>query len=194
MAQGPGEVGHGSSPADDTTTSTATPAPTSDEIRSQIEHTRAEMSDTIDAIQARLSPSRLLTQAKESVKEATVGRVRNLALRSPSAGGFSPARSARFLQTVRDNPMPATVLGVIAIGVLGRVLADRRSARPVSRHHRKVQTTGRHQSTPHRRTNRQFFAAAAAGAACWAIWKKQASGSSADVSHVMAVERRAGGL
>ena len=45
------------------------PSPT--EIRARIEHTRAEMSDTIDAIQARLSPRRLVTEAKQSVKDVT---------------------------------------------------------------------------------------------------------------------------
>jgi hypothetical protein len=45
MAQGPGEV----------------EAPTTDDIRSQIEQTRADMSDTIDAIQTRLSPTQSRT-------------------------------------------------------------------------------------------------------------------------------------
>ena len=50
MAQGSDEVGK----------TVPVSAPTSDEIRSQIEQTRAEMSDTIDAIQSRLSPTRFL--------------------------------------------------------------------------------------------------------------------------------------
>jgi hypothetical protein len=65
MAQGSDEVGILS-------------APTSDEIRSQIEQTRAEMSDTIDAIQSRLSPTRVLADARDSVTEATVGRMKRL--------------------------------------------------------------------------------------------------------------------
>jgi hypothetical protein len=51
MAQGTGEV---------------------DEIRAQIEHTRAEITETIDAIHARLSPEQLAAQAKEHVKRAAV--------------------------------------------------------------------------------------------------------------------------
>ena len=65
MAQGSGEVGVPS-------------APTSDEIGLRIEQTRAEMSDTIDAIQSRLSPTRVLADAKDSVTQATVARVKRL--------------------------------------------------------------------------------------------------------------------
>jgi hypothetical protein len=41
----------------------------------------AEVSQTIDSIQARLSPRRLMTDAKQTVKDATVGRVKRLAHR-----------------------------------------------------------------------------------------------------------------
>jgi hypothetical protein len=50
MAQSSGEVGE---------------ALTSEELRAQIEQTRADISETIDAIQARLSPDRLMTDARE---------------------------------------------------------------------------------------------------------------------------------
>jgi ElaB/YqjD/DUF883 family membrane-anchored ribosome-binding protein len=43
-------------------------------VRAQIEQTRADMSDTIDAIKEKLSPQNLMQQAKESVREATVGK------------------------------------------------------------------------------------------------------------------------
>jgi hypothetical protein len=42
--------------------------------RAEIERTRADMSETVDAIQERLSPENLKEQAKDRVKEATVGR------------------------------------------------------------------------------------------------------------------------
>jgi ElaB/YqjD/DUF883 family membrane-anchored ribosome-binding protein len=45
-----------------------------DAVRAQIEQTRADMSDTIDAIKEKLSPQNLMQQAKETVREATVGR------------------------------------------------------------------------------------------------------------------------
>ena len=45
-----------------------------DAIRGDIEDTRANMSSTIDAIQEKLSPQRLTEQAKDAVRDATVGR------------------------------------------------------------------------------------------------------------------------
>ncbi len=66
--------------------------------RVEIERTRAGMSETIDAIQERLSPENLKEQAKDRVKEATVGRARE-------------ARSS-IVDTVRANPLPAALTGI----------------------------------------------------------------------------------
>src|SRR5262249_20911378 len=52
--------------------------PEVEEIRSEIEHTRAEMSHTIDAIQDRLNPRRLVQEAQETVREATVGKAERM--------------------------------------------------------------------------------------------------------------------
>ena len=52
------------------------------EIRAAIEQTRAEMSETVNAIQAQLSPEHLKDQAKERAREATVGRVQQVASRA----------------------------------------------------------------------------------------------------------------
>ena len=66
--------------------------------RVEIERTRADMSETVDAIQERLSPQNLKEQAKDRVKEATVGRARD-------------ARSG-IVDTVRANPLPAALTGL----------------------------------------------------------------------------------
>ena len=100
MAQGPGQVGA-----------------TSDELRSQIEQTRGEMSETIDAIQSRLSPKRVLADAKDSVTEATVERVKRLS---------SASRGA--VQKMRDNRVPIALLATAA-GLLVRSLTNRRRRR-----------------------------------------------------------------
>jgi ElaB/YqjD/DUF883 family membrane-anchored ribosome-binding protein len=58
-----------------------TPAPDSDNtaaIKSEIERTRIEMSETIGEIQDRLRPDHLLQQAKDGVTEAAAGKVRNI--------------------------------------------------------------------------------------------------------------------
>lgn len=47
-------------------------------IKSEIERTRVEMSETIGEIQERLSPDHLLQQAKDGVKEAAAGKARSI--------------------------------------------------------------------------------------------------------------------
>jgi len=46
-----------------------------EQIRAEIEDTRADMSQTINEIQERLSPEHLMGQVKETVRDATIGKV-----------------------------------------------------------------------------------------------------------------------
>ena len=101
MAQGSDEVAEG--PVQTATADGDPSAPTSDEIRSQIEQTRAEMSETIDAIQSRLNPKRVLTDARAAVTDAAVGRVRHLTQRTYGLGGG-------VLQRLQDNPLPVVLV------------------------------------------------------------------------------------
>jgi hypothetical protein len=48
------------------------------EIKSEIERTRVEMSETLGEIQDRLRPDHLLQQAREGVKEAAAGKARTI--------------------------------------------------------------------------------------------------------------------
>lgn len=150
------------------------------EIRSQIERTRAEMSQTIDAIQERLSPGRLITDAKQTVKDATVGRVRNLAQKASSrasglAGQSSRARGS-IAQTVKDNPVPVGILGMAATRLIVRTAKRRRRAGDTRVRHEAgaslrpegVRTVGRGRTA-------RFLAVAGACAACWAIWSARKS-------------------
>jgi ElaB/YqjD/DUF883 family membrane-anchored ribosome-binding protein len=66
--------------------------------RADIERTRADMSETVDAIQDRLSPESLKEQAKDRVKEATVGKAQE-------AG-------SGIIGTIRANPLPAALTGI----------------------------------------------------------------------------------
>jgi hypothetical protein len=58
-------------------------SPEIESARAHIEETRAQMTETIDAIKEKMSPAHLVEEAKESVKEsikeATVGKVEHLA-------------------------------------------------------------------------------------------------------------------
>jgi len=44
-------------------------------IKADIEDTRAELGQTLNEIQERLSPEHLMGQVKETVREATIGKV-----------------------------------------------------------------------------------------------------------------------
>jgi len=95
-----------------------------DQIRMQIEQTRDDMSETIDAIQERLSPRNLVEQAKDTVREATVGKVKDMA-NSVSETAADVADTTRhaagdMAERVRANPWPAAVLGLGAAWLLLR--------------------------------------------------------------------------
>jgi hypothetical protein len=100
------------------------------EIRSQIERTREELGHTIDAIQDRLSPRRVMHEARESISDATIGRARRLAHRVTDAvnsGSASPNVSA-VLDKARHNPAVTALIGTAA-GALVLALITR-SRRP----------------------------------------------------------------
>jgi Protein of unknown function (DUF3618) len=71
------------------------------EIRADIEETRLEMGGTLSELGDRLEPSRLVEQAKENVREATIGRVEE------TAKGVSEM----VMETIKRNPIPAAIAG-----------------------------------------------------------------------------------
>jgi hypothetical protein len=100
------------------------------EIRSQIERTRADLGHTIDAIQDRLSPRRVMHDAKETISDATLGRAKRLAHRVSEAvhsGNGSPNVSA-VLDKARSNPTGTALIGTAASALLLAFLT--RSRRP----------------------------------------------------------------
>jgi ElaB/YqjD/DUF883 family membrane-anchored ribosome-binding protein len=78
-------------------------------LRRQIEQTRANMTETVNSIQARLSPEQLKAQAQEMVRDATIGKVEEMA--------YTAKRSANswrtnLVETVKRNPVPAALVGI----------------------------------------------------------------------------------
>jgi hypothetical protein len=71
------------------------------EIRAEIEDTRLEMGGTLNELGNRLEPGRLVDQAKENVREATIGRVEE------TAKGVS----TMVIETIKRNPIPAAIAG-----------------------------------------------------------------------------------
>ena len=103
-----------------------------EQIRAEIEDTRAEMSQTINEIQERLSPEHLMGQVKETVREATIGKVERVMDKvGETIGGVAePAREVidragtAIKETGRTvgnsvwrNPIPVALIG-LGVGML----------------------------------------------------------------------------
>jgi ElaB/YqjD/DUF883 family membrane-anchored ribosome-binding protein len=71
------------------------------EIRAEIEETRLEMGGTLNELGDRLDPGHLIGQAKENVREATIGRVEETA----------KGMSEMVIETIKSNPIPAAIAG-----------------------------------------------------------------------------------
>jgi Protein of unknown function (DUF3618) len=86
------------------------------EIREEIERTRDDMSETIDAIQDRLTPANLVAQAGETVRNAATEKVKQMA---NSAGhAADQLLDSSLMETVRLNPIPAAMIGIGAAWLL----------------------------------------------------------------------------
>ena len=96
-------------------------------IKAEIEDTRAEMGLTINEIQERLSPERLMDQVKETVRDATIGKVERAMdkvgdkisnVTEPAmeamgrAGETLKETGYSITSTVRQNPIACTLIGL----------------------------------------------------------------------------------
>jgi Protein of unknown function (DUF3618) len=107
---------------DDATGDRPTASPeTTDAIRHDIEHTRAQMSDTIDEIQERLNPKRLIDEAKETVRDATVGKVTGMMNNASRSAGS-------LVDRIKENPVSAAMIGAGAWWLLTKLPDHGRSS------------------------------------------------------------------
>ena len=103
-----------------------------EQLRAEIEDTRAEMSQTINEIQERLSPEHLMGQVKETVREATVGKVERAmqragetisdmaepAVEAMGRAGSAIAETGRSVgNSIWRNPIPVALIG-LGVGML----------------------------------------------------------------------------
>ena len=101
---------------DDVNDSDSSGGESTEAIRNDIEQTRAQMSGTIDEIQERLSPTRLMNEAKETVRDATVGKVTGM---MNNAG-----RSAEgIVDRIREHPVSAAMIGLGAWWLINKLPA-----------------------------------------------------------------------
>jgi ElaB/YqjD/DUF883 family membrane-anchored ribosome-binding protein len=82
----------------------------------EIELTREEMHETVEAIGERLTPASIAESAKETVRDATVGKVEDMAQSARGAldDASMTASEARngIIDTIRQNPIPAAMAGI----------------------------------------------------------------------------------
>ena len=96
-------------PAPRTRAAAARPAPKAPEartreIRAEIEQTRGDLAETVNAIQDRLQPSALASNAVDSVKDAARDRLQDIA-------------DTDTVQYIRANPMPTAMIGIGLAGL-----------------------------------------------------------------------------
>ena len=95
-------------------------------IRADIERTRERLGATVEALGAQLNPSNLKQRVKDSVREATIGKVQHMA----SNTSERITETGRGLaQVIRDNPLPAAV----AAAGLGWLILSSRDQRETRR-------------------------------------------------------------
>jgi uncharacterized protein YjbJ (UPF0337 family) len=80
-----------------------------EEIRAEIDETRIEISETIDAIQEQLRPEHLKEQAKDFVRDATVGKAQEAV---GSATNTAKGAGMTLVDTLRNNPIPTALVGI----------------------------------------------------------------------------------
>jgi len=88
--------------------------------RARVEQTRAEMADTIDALKERLEPQHLVEQAKETVREATIGKAQHVMDEAKdrardamdTVSYTAKDYSTTIVDTIRANPIPAAMIGI----------------------------------------------------------------------------------
>jgi hypothetical protein len=85
------------------------------QIRTEIEETRAELAETVEAIEQKLRPGAVAARAAEGLKDAAAARVQAFA---GSDGGI--------MGMMRDNPVPTALIAVGAGWLLANARRDRR--------------------------------------------------------------------
>ena len=84
------------------------------EIRAEIEQTREEMSETIDAIQEKLRPGNVVAEATDRVKSAATERVRQMAdsasETAQNAYDQTKQMAGQFVEGARSNAIPAAMI------------------------------------------------------------------------------------
>jgi len=86
------------------------------QIRRDIEQTRRDMSETIEALEEKLRPARLAADATERMKTAAKEKVRDMADTASEAAQevskYTRDAADTVTSTLRQNPIPAVLVGI----------------------------------------------------------------------------------
>jgi hypothetical protein len=86
------------------------------QLVTEIEDTRGEMTSTVEEIGERLDPRNIVAGAKQTVRDATVGKVEEMANTAgdmiDTAGYTAQQAGTGVVETIRRNPIPAALAGI----------------------------------------------------------------------------------
>src|SRR3954451_22466236 len=83
--------------------------PEAERLASESEGARVDMSATIDEIGHRLQPQTIADEARDKIREATVGRVERIV---DDASQTATQTGNNLVSTIRQNPVPAALAGI----------------------------------------------------------------------------------
>jgi ElaB/YqjD/DUF883 family membrane-anchored ribosome-binding protein len=90
--------------------------PEVERLTQEIEETRGGMTETLDELGQRLDPANIVAGAKETVREATVGKVEQMATTAgdivSDAGTTARQTGEGLIETIKRNPVPAAMAGI----------------------------------------------------------------------------------
>jgi phosphate uptake regulator len=78
-------------------------------IAADIRITQERLGDTVEEIGERFNPTRLKEELKSDIRDATIGKVENMA--QQTADMVSDAQRS-IMQSIRENPVPAVMVGI----------------------------------------------------------------------------------
>jgi gas vesicle protein len=78
-------------------------------IAADIRITQERLGDTVEEIGERFNPTRLKQELKSDIRDATIGKVENMA--QQTADMVSDAQRS-LVQSIRENPVPAVMVGI----------------------------------------------------------------------------------
>ena len=118
---------------DTSRTSTDEPDARLEQLAGEIDETRGDLTETIQAIGEKLEPGNLARDASETVKAATRGKVEQMNLGAQETWrDVTSGNTGGIVDTIKANPIPA---GMVAVGI-GMLLMNRgqQSQRQIGRY------------------------------------------------------------